>query len=181
MWQRLKDALWQDARIAWRRIVFDVVAGSALTPRPVRYLVYRAMGLDIRTMNIFSGLRITGRSLRIGKDTFLNHDCYLDVGRGRIEIGENCHLGPEVMVLTATHSILPDGSVERTSQSRTTKVGDRVWLGARVTVLPGAVVESDCVVAAGAVVTGRCESGGIYAGVPARRIRETAELRAAVS
>ena len=50
-------------------------------------------------------------------------------------------------------------------------IGDRVWLGARVLVLPGAVIEPDVVVAAGAVVAGRLESHGLYAGVPARRIR----------
>jgi acetyltransferase-like isoleucine patch superfamily enzyme len=39
-------------------------------------------------------------------------------------------------------------------------------------VLPGAVVESGCVVAAGAVVTGHCLADGVYAGVPARRLRD---------
>ncbi|GAB2875268.1 acyltransferase [Nocardioides pacificus] len=161
-----------DLAMAWRHLVLDLVAGSGLVPRPVRWALYRALGLDVRTPNIFSGTRITGRDLHIGRGTFLNHACYLDVAQGRIEIGERCHLGPEVMVLTATHD-LTDGSASTRSTYRTTTIGDRVWLGARVTVLPGARIGDGCVVAAGAVVTGTCPPGGVYAGVPARRVRET--------
>lgn len=77
------------------------------------------------------------------------------------------------MILTATHELGEGGAVSRESIYRVTAIGDRVWLGARVTILPGAVIESDWVVASGAVVTGTCMAGGVYAGVPARRVRET--------
>ncbi|WP_052336603.1 acyltransferase [Nocardioides alkalitolerans] len=163
-----------DLGIAWRHLLFGVLAGSALVPRPLRWAVYRAAGLDVRTLNVFSGVRITGHDLSIGEQTFVNHDCYLDAARGRIEIGAGCHLAPEVMVLTATHGFDADGRTSRAAHYLTTRIEDDVWLGARVTVLPGAVVESGCVVAAGAVVTGTLERGGVYAGVPARRIREVA-------
>jgi len=170
--RRALRALRLDLAIAWRHLVLNVVAGSALVPRPLRFLVYRAAGLDVRTMNVFSGTRITGTDLHVGPGTFVNHECYLDAAQGRIEIGRDCHLGPQVMVLTATHDLGEDGAVARDSDYRVTRIGDRVWLGARATVLPGAVVESGCVVAAGAVVTGHCLADGVYAGVPARRLRD---------
>lgn len=160
-----------DLGMALRHLLLNVIAGSGLVPRPLRYLVYRAAGIDVWTMNVFSGARITGTDLHIGRGTFINHECYLDASRGRIEIGRDCHLAPQVMVLTATHDLDDDGSVARESDYRVTKIGDRVWLGARATVLPGARVESGCIVAAGAVVTGHCLADGVYAGVPARRIR----------
>lgn len=161
-----------DLSMALRHLLLNVVAGSAFVPRPLRYVAYRAAGLDVRTMNVFSGTRITGTDVHIGTGTFVNHECYLDAARGRIEIGSDCHLGPQVMVLTATHDVGDDGSVARDSDYRVTRIGDRVWLGARATVLPGATIESGCVIAAGAVVTGRCLPDGVYAGVPARRVRE---------
>lgn len=171
----LLRALRLDGAIAVRHLVLTVLAGSALTPRPLRFAVYRLVGLDVRTPNIFSGTRITGTDLHIGRGTFLNHDCYLDVARGRVDIGERCHLGPQVMILTATHD--RDGAGGATSESRylTTVVGDRVWLGARATLLPGVVVGDGCVVAAGAVVASDCAPGGVYGGVPARRLREVDE------
>lgn len=170
-------ALRLDLAIAWRHLMLDLLAGSGLVPRPLRWALYRALGLDVRTPNVFSGTRITGRDLHIGRGTFVNHACYLDVARGRIEIGERCQVGPEVMVLTATHELGPDGSASAQAVYRTTAIGDRVWLGARVTVLPGARIGDGCVVAAGAVVSGVCPPGGVYAGVPARRLREVAAAR----
>jgi acetyltransferase-like isoleucine patch superfamily enzyme len=174
---RAVRALRLDASIALRHLLLNVIAGSALVPRPLRHLVYLLCGLDVRTPNVFSGTRITGRDLHIGQGTFINHECYLDAARGRIEIGRDCHLAPHVMVLTATHDVGGAGEVSREAGYLVTTIGDRVWLGARATVLPGAVVESDCIIAAGAVVKGRCEAGGVYAGVPARRVRESSRPR----
>lgn len=171
--RRIWRAIRQDVKMALRHLMFNVVAGSAFTPRPLRYTIYRIGGLDIRTMNVFAGTRITGRRLTVGAGTFINHGCFLDVTSGRISIGSNCHLAPEVMILTATHQLDADGVVSARPVQAATTIGDRVWIGARVTILPGVVVEHGCVIGAGAVVTGRCHAGGVYAGVPARRIRDT--------
>lgn len=170
---RALAALRLDLAIGLRHLLLATLAGAPLTPRPLRWVLYRAAGLDVRTPNVFAGVRITGSDLSIGRGTFVNHDCYLDVARGRVEIGEDCHLAPQVMVLTATHDLGEHGA-SRDARYATTRIGDRVWLGARVTVLPGAEVGPGCVVAAGAVVSGRLEPGGVYAGVPARRVREVA-------
>lgn len=54
----------------------------------------------------------------------------------------------------------------------TTTVGDGCWIGANATILPGVTVAPGCVIAAGAVVTKDTEPDGLYAGVPARRVRD---------
>lgn len=54
-------------------------------------------------------------------------------------------------------------------------VEDEVWIGANVTILPGVTVRHHCVIGAGSVVTKDTEPYGIYAGVPARRIRDLRE------
>lgn len=171
MVRRLMNAVRLDASIAACHLVLNVLAGSALVPRPLRRLIYRAAGIEADTMNVFPGVRITGSNLALGAGTFVNHECYLDVAGGRIEIGRDCHLAPQVMVLAATHD-LSSGGASRESSYETTTIGDRVWLGARATVLPGVTVGDGCVVAAGAVVASDCEPDGLYAGVPARRVKD---------
>ena len=52
------------------------------------------------------------------------------------------------------------------------EIKDNVWIGANVTILDGVTVASGCVLAAGSVVTKSTEPNGVYAGVPARRIKE---------
>lgn len=50
-------------------------------------------------------------------------------------------------------------------------VGTGVWIGAKVTVLPGVTIGNGCVIAAGSVVTFDCEDNCLYAGNPARKKR----------
>ena len=52
------------------------------------------------------------------------------------------------------------------------QVKDNVWIGANVTILDGVVIETGCILAAGAVVTKSTEPNGIYAGIPAKKIKD---------
>lgn len=51
-------------------------------------------------------------------------------------------------------------------------VHDSCWIGANSTILPGTVIEKGCVIAAGSVVKGLLKSNRLYAGVPAKEIRQ---------
>lgn len=55
---------------------------------------------------------------------------------------------------------------------RDVRIGMGTWIGAGAVVLPGVTIGPGCVVAAGAVVVRHCEPNGLYAGVPARRVKE---------
>jgi maltose O-acetyltransferase len=83
------------------------------------------------------------------------------------------YIAHRVNVLTATHAI--GDRRQRASlpqQRRPVEIGSGCWLGTGATVLPGVTIGDGCVIAAGAVVTGDCTADGLYAGVPARRIRD---------
>jgi maltose O-acetyltransferase len=167
---KLLAAMKLEATVAARHLWFNTLAGSPVTPAPIRYLMCRAGGIHTQSMAMFSGIKVTGRHISIGARTFINHGAYLDAGGGRIQIGDRCLVGPQVMILTATHEIV-NGHVARRQTNRDVTVGNDVWLGARSTILPGVTIGTGCVIAAGAVVTRDCEPGGLYGGVPARRIR----------
>lgn len=47
-----------------------------------------------------------------------------------------------------------------------------VWIGAGAVILPGVVIKQGAIIASGAVVTKECEANCIYAGVPAKKIKE---------
>ncbi|MFJ6374559.1 DapH/DapD/GlmU-related protein [Pseudarthrobacter oxydans] len=77
-----------------------------------------------------------------------------------------------VTFVTSSHRI---GSRERRAGAATSApitVGDGVWIGAAAVVLPGVTIGEGVIVAAGAVVTSDCAPNGVYAGVPARRVKE---------
>jgi maltose O-acetyltransferase len=169
---RLRRELRTELGFMTRRALLNGVAGSSLVPRPLRWAIYRACGVRAATMNIFPGLRLSGRpgNLVLGAGTFLNVDCFLELV-AEVRIGRDCQFGMQVMVATSHHAA-EGGRVSRTPVGRPVVIGDRVWIGARAVILPGVTVADDVVIAAGAVVSADCREPGVYAGVPARLIRQ---------
>jgi maltose O-acetyltransferase len=159
-----------------RRALLNSVAGSTFVPRVLRWAIYRWCGADVATMNVFPGLTLSGpaRNVVIGAGTFVNVDCFLELV-APVHIGRDCQLGMQVMVATSHHESTEDERVSRVPVGRPVVIGDRVWIGARATILPGVTVADDVVIAAGAVVTRDCKEPGVYAGVPARLVRAVAD------
>ncbi len=168
---KLAASLRQDLRLAARHTILTTLAGAVWVPRAVRVLVFRAMGIRALGANIAPGSRFTGTDIVIGRGTFVNSGALFDVGRGgSVRIGRGCNLGPQVAILCQTHEVEGDGRYRRQAEHKPVVVGDDVWLGARSTVLPGVTVGDGCIVGAGAVVTRDIGPGGIWVGVPARRV-----------
>lgn len=158
-----------------RDVVRHSVGGSSLLPRVLRFGVYRAAGIRTATANVFPHLTVTGpgRNLTIGAHTYINRECHFDL-TAPVTIGEDCLVGMRVLITTSDHERGRDG-FDIAQTGRPVVIGDRVWLGAQCILLPGVTVGDDVIVAAGAVVTRDCRSAGIYAGVPARRIKDLGE------
>ncbi|MGB4778615.1 acyltransferase [Microbacterium sp.] len=169
----LVHSIVQDLSWGWRSFVTNSVAGSPLCPRAVRYAILRLRGFDVRTPKVQAHCTFTGsRDITIGARTSVNTWCYFEAV-APIRIGEDCHIAMFSLIITSGHGIGPHG-VEHTRTSAPVTIGDRCWLGARATVLPGVTIGDDVIVAAGAVVVRDLPSGGVYAGVPARLIRPLA-------
>lgn len=157
-------------RLPWRWLV-NGLAASALTPRVLRYGIYRLCGMAVDSASILPGQLFMSRAIRIGKGAFINQRCFFENLEAPIEIGANTSLAVEVMLNTGVHPIASAECRCGPVKGAPIKIGSGCWLGARVSVLPGVTIGDGCVIAAGAVVTKDCEPNGLYAGVPARRIR----------
>lgn len=153
-------------------------SASYLVPSVLRTPLLRAYGLDIRNYHVQAGCFFGGPNITIGRGAFVNYGTFFD-NSAPIVIGEGASIGPQCMFITQSHTI------GETAESRTVRtadttvlgaieVGRNAWLGARVLVLPGVTIGEGSVVAAGAVVTTDCAPNGLYAGVPATRVRELA-------
>lgn len=117
-------------------------------------------------LSIRSGLYILSRhQLHIGRRVALGRNTQL-LNYARIHIGDD--------VLAASHLILNTGSHDPDTLkpfSAPITIGDRVWIGERVTILAGVTVGRDAVLGAGSVVTKDIPPCSIAAGVPARVLR----------
>jgi acetyltransferase-like isoleucine patch superfamily enzyme len=130
-----------------------------------------AVALDRGVTLLCSGESTPRPKIHIGSNTYINRNTFIDAALV-ITIGEDCAIGPGCYITDHDHSIesgLPPLAQPLISQP--TRIGDRVWLGANVTVLKGVTIGDDAVIGAGSVVTKDIPEGAIAVGVPARVVR----------
>lgn len=111
-----------------------------------------------------------GRNVSIGAGTFANYNLVaLDVAA--ITIGADCQIAPNVQLLTAWHPLEPVARRNKWEAASPITIGDNVWLGGGVIVLPGVTIGDNTVVGSGAVVTKDLPANVVAVGNPARIVR----------
>ena len=112
-----------------------------------------------------------GDGIRIGNNSGIGVNCEV---RGPLEIGDNVMMGPEVMILTSMHNTsrtdIPMCHQGYLPKQKVT-IGNDVWIGARVIILPGVKIGNGVIIGAGAVVTKDIPDYAVIGGVPAKIIK----------
>ena len=98
-----------------------------------------------------------------------------------IKIGNNVNIstGVSLIVHDAIHAIyncLPNSKKMLKEYANPIEIGNNVFIGAYVTVMGGVKIGSNIIIAAGSVVTKDLEDGGIYGGIPAKKIGITEDF-----
>ena len=109
-----------------------------------------------------------GKNIHIGKRVFINMGCKFQ-DQGGIFVGDGALIGHNVVLATLHHARAPQDRASMVPAP--IHIGQNVWIGANVTVLPGVTIGHCAIVAAGAVVTKDVPANTIVGGVPARVLR----------
>lgn len=111
-----------------------------------------------------------GNKISFGDRVYLNVNCtFLD--GGLIEIGNDVMVGPNVQLITVSHSTNPKLRLEKTSLIDNITIGNNVWIGAGAIILAGVMLGENAVIAAGSIVNRDVEPSTLVAGNPARFIK----------
>ena len=112
-----------------------------------------------------------GKHCHFGKNVYANFNltCVDDT---HIYVGEYTMLGPNVVLASAAHPILPELREKIYQYNMPIHIGKNCWLGAGVIVLPGITIGDGSVIGAGSVVTKDIPAGVIAVGNPCRVLRE---------
>lgn len=111
-----------------------------------------------------------GYNIEVGDNFFANYNCILlDVNK--IIIGKNVMLAPGVILSTAGHPIHPNTRNSGLEYGIPIIIGDNVWIGANATINPGVTIGNNTVIGSGSVVTHDVPANVIYAGNPAKHIK----------
>lgn len=112
-----------------------------------------------------------GPNIHVGDGFLTNYNVtILDIAP--VTIGEHVMIGPNTLISTVGHPLDRRGRREWGAFAEPVTIGDDVWIGGNVTILPGVTIGSNVVVAAGAVVSRDVPDGVVVGGVPARVLRE---------
>lgn len=111
-----------------------------------------------------------GKNIHVGRNFLANyHVTILDCGP--VTIGDYVMIGPNTMISTVNHPMTPMGRRKHLAIAKPVKIGNDVWIGGNVTILPGVTIGNNVVVAAGAVVTKDVPDNTLVGGVPAKVIK----------
>lgn len=115
-----------------------------------------------------------GKFVHFGKNVYANFNLTL-VDDTHIYVGDCTMFGPNVVIATAGHPILPELREQGYQYNVPVTIGRNCWLGAGVTVLPGVTIGDNSVIGAGSVVTKDVPPNVVAVGNPCRVLRETDE------
>lgn len=114
-------------------------------------------------------------NIEIGHHVYINKNCDLITTGSKIQIGNFVMIGPNTSIIAQNHDI-SDWEVPMLLSGEYIKgnvtIKDDVWIGANVTILQGVKIGRGSVIGAGSVVTKNIPEFSIYAGVPAKKIRD---------
>ena len=116
-------------------------------------------------------IKCFGGQIEIGRDVSINSKSFIN-GCGGVKIGDNTRIGTQSIIIASNHKFDdPDVLVKDAITKKGVRLGENIWLGARVTVLDGVQIANDTVIGACSLVTKPLTESGVYVGVPAKKIK----------
>lgn len=115
-----------------------------------------------------------GSNIEIGENFYTNHNCIILDG-AKVVFGDNVFIAPNCTFSTAGHPLDSEQRNRGLEYAYPITVGDNVWIGASVTVLPGVTIGSNSVIGAGSVVNRDIPEGVVAVGNPCRTLRKITE------
>ena len=120
-----------------------------------------------------------GYNITIGEDFFANHNTVI-LDCAKVSFGDHVFVAPNCGFYTAGHPLDAQRRNQGLEYARPITVGDNVWIGAGVQVMPGVTIGSNVVIGGGSVVVRDIPDGVLAVGNPCRVVRTlTAEDRPA--
>ena len=112
-----------------------------------------------------------GKQISVGRRFFANFN-FTVLDEARVTIGDDCFIGPNVSIYTACHSTDPTERNTRQEWARPVSIGNNVWIGGSVTILPGVSIGDNVTIGAGSVVVKDIPSNSIAVGNPCRVVKK---------
>ncbi len=111
-----------------------------------------------------------GYNIKVGEDFFANFNMTV-LDENEVTFGDHVFIGPNCSFYTACHPLDPELRNTGVEFSKPIHVGNNVWFGGNVTVLPGVTIGNNVTIGAGSVVTHDIPDNVVAAGNPCKIIK----------
>ncbi len=111
----------------------------------------------------------------MGSDNYINGNVHIVLSEEKhLFVGNDCLFSFGIWIRNADpHLIYDCNNMKRINPTKSIYIGDHVWLGQSAMILKGTQICSGCIIGAMSVVSGkRISSNSLYAGNPAKKIKE---------
>ena len=112
-----------------------------------------------------------GCNISVGKNFYSNFNLVILDG-AKVTFGDNVFVAPNCAFYTAGHPINADERNKGLEYAKPITVGNDVWIGGNVCVLPGVTIGDNCVIGAGSVVVHDIEPNSVAVGNPCRVVKK---------
>lgn len=112
-----------------------------------------------------------GYNIEIGENFYANHNLIILDGN-KVKFGDNVFIAPNCGFYTAGHPLDAKRRNEGLEYAKPIEVGNNVWIGGNVVVLPGVKIGDNVVIGAGSIVTKDIPSNVVAVGNPCKVIKE---------
>ncbi|OGS55073.1 MAG: hypothetical protein A2Y20_01240 [Firmicutes bacterium GWF2_51_9] len=142
---------------------------------PMKKSMFAKCGKDVY---IGRGSKFVYENVYLGNHVSIGADANFICGIARIFIHDYVVLGPRVFIIAGSHRIdvvgkrIVDSDEKLPENDQDIIIDEDVWIGANVIILKGVRIGRGSVIAAGSIVTREVLPYSVYAGVPARKIKD---------
>ncbi len=111
-----------------------------------------------------------GYNIEIGENFYANHNLIILDGN-KVSFGDNVFIAPNCGFYTAGHPLDYRQRNQGLEYAKPIRVGNNVWIGGNVVVLPGVTIGDNCVIGAGSIVTKDIPENTVAVGNPCKVIK----------
>lgn len=165
----------------YKKIIYLVYI-ALLRHTPEDYRPYALFFPWLRSKAVSACIKKCGKKIRVKSNADISPNIivgdYSEIGtraliQSNVEIGNYVIMGPDVKIYTRNHEFrdLNKPMALQGKRKHKTVIGHDVWIGANVIILPGVIIGSHSIVAAGAVVTKDVADYSVIGGNPAKTIK----------
>lgn len=164
-----------EERLACKKMIYEFNMLPPQEREKADALLKRLLGKTGESIHIEAPFHCDyGSNIEVGENFFANYNfTILDVGK--VIIGDNAQIAPNVSIYTAGHPIHPDSRNSGYEYGIGITIGDNVWIGGNTVILPGVHIGNNVVIGAGSVVTKDIPDNYIAVGNPCRLVRRITE------